>query len=152
MEIETGVAFSEEFDHITEGEMTLSVTQKYGGDRVMLPFYYWDIFVNNDCVGRISLRIGRNFHSYYNGNVGYEIFPEYRGNGYAGRACRLVFPAARYHGMKELLLTCSEHNAASYRTIERLGAELVEIAEVPKEYFAWREGMERQRICRVKLG
>ena len=96
----------------------------------MLPFYYWDIYVSNVNVGKISLRIGRNSHSYYNGNIGYEIFPEYRGNSYAYTACRMVL------------------GVASYKTIERLGAELIEIKEVPKEYFAWREGMPRQRIYR----
>ena len=42
-------------------------------------------------------------------------------------------------------------NIASCRTIERLGGELVEICTVPREYFAWREGMERRRVYRLAL-
>ena len=37
--------------------------------------------------------------------------------------------------------------AESYEEAE----ELLEICEVPKEYFAWREGMEKQRIYRLDL-
>ena len=43
------------------------------------------------------------------------------------------------------------HNFHSYKTIEKLGAELVEICDVPREYFAWREGMERRRIYKLNL-
>ena len=70
---------------------------------------------------------------------------------WVGAACRLVLPVARHHGMTHLYLTCAESNSPSYRTIEGLGAELVEIRQVPREYFAWREGMERQRIYRLAL-
>ena len=58
---------------------------------------------------------------------------------------------ARFHGMEFLYLTCDESNKASQKTIERFGAELVECAEVPREYFAWYEGMERQLIYKLKL-
>ena len=53
--------------------------------------------------------------------------------------------------MKRLYLTCDESNAASYRTIERLGARLVEICPVPETWFAWREGMEERRIYQLAL-
>ncbi|MBD5115500.1 MAG: GNAT family N-acetyltransferase [Ruminococcaceae bacterium] len=143
--------FKKEFDYIQKDGMSLKITEKNNGDDVMLPFYYWDIYVNNINVGKISLRIGSNFHSYYNGNIGYEVFSEYRGNHYAYKACKIILEAASAHKMKELIITCDESNAASYKTIERLGAELIEIAKVPKKYFAWRKGMERKRIYKVKL-
>ena len=75
----------------------------------------------------------------------------HRGHGYAQAACRMVLPVARYHGMTALHLTCSEGNIASRRTIEHLGAEFLETCPVPREYFAWREGMERQRIYRLAI-
>lgn len=143
--------FTDKFDVISSGNMTLKITQKYVGDNEMLPFYYYDIYVRDECAGKISLRIGHNFHSYYNGNVGYEIFEEHRGCGYAYKACRMVLDAAVFHEMEHIIFACDKNNIASYKTIEKLGAELLEICEVPKEYFAWREGMEKQRIYRLDL-
>ncbi len=143
--------FSDRFDRLADGVVSLEITERVpaGGDG--LPFYYFDIRVNSVDVGKISIRIGENFYTYYNGNIGYEIFEPYRGCGYARRACRLVLDVARFHGMTALYLTGAESNIASCRTIEGLGAELLEICTVPREYFAWRENMERQRVYRLAL-
>ena len=144
--------FTDKFDIITSPDLTLKIAQKHPGDGKMLMFYYYDI-INpaNQIVGKISVRIGHNFHSYYNGHIGYEIFEEYRGSGYACKACRLALDVARFHNMDFIYLACAESNIASYKTIEKLGAELVEICDVPREYFAWREGMERRRIYKLEL-
>ena len=143
--------FTDRFDRLADRPITLQIIEKVPTGADGLPFYYYGILADNRPAGKISLRIGANFHTYYNGNIGYEVDEPYRGNGYARAACRLLLPLARYHGMTSLCLTCAEGNAASYRTIEGLGAELVEIREVPRAYFAWREGMERQRIYRLAL-
>ncbi len=66
-----------------QDEVTLKILEKNPGDEIMLPFYYYNIWVDNIIVGKISIRIGSNYHSYYNGNIGYGIEEEYRGNGYA---------------------------------------------------------------------
>ena len=134
--------FTDKFDTLENDELILKITQKCSGDDEMIPFYYYDI---------ISVRIGNNFHSYYNGHIGYEIFKEYRGNGYAYRASLMVLDVERFHDMDFIYLTCDESNIASYKTIEKLGAEFVNICNVPKEYFGWREDMERQRIYKLDL-
>lgn len=145
--------FTDKFDIFENDELILKITQKYSGDDEMIPFYYYDIIrkANSATVGKISIRIGNNFHSYYNGHIGYEIFKEYRGNSYAYKASQMVLDVARSHSMGFIYLTCDESNIASYKTIEKFGAELVEICDVPKEYFGWREGMERQRVYRLCL-
>ena len=145
--------FTDKFDVIESDELVLRIIEKNPGDDKMIPFYYYDIFRKSDmqAVGKISVRIGNNFHSYYNGHIGYEIFEEYRGQGLACKACREVLSAARFHSMDFVYLTCDESNIPSQKTIERLGAEFVECAEVPREYFAWQEGMERQLIYKLKL-
>ena len=143
--------FTDQFDRIASDPMTLQIIEKNPAGVDGLPFYYYDILINGAPVGKISLRIGVNFHTYYNGSIGYEVDELCRGRGYARAACRLVLPVARHHGMTHLYLTCAESNIPSYRTIEGLGAELVEIRQVPREYFAWRERMERQRIYRLAL-
>jgi len=143
--------FSDEFDEICGKDITLRITQKYNGDCEMLPFYYWDIYNGDIFIGKISLRIGHNFHSYYNGNIGYEIDAAYRGHGYAYLACCMILKAARAHNMDKIIISCDESNIASYKTIEKLGAKLIEICNVPKDYFAWHEGMEKQRIYELKI-
>ena len=145
--------FTDKFD-VIEGEgLVLRIIEKNSGDDKMIPFYYYDIFRKSDmqAVGKISVRIGNNFHSYYNGHIGYEIFKEFRGQGLACKACGLVLSVARLHGMEFVYLTCDESNVGSQKTIEKLGAEFVECTEVPREYFAWYEGMERQLIYKLKL-
>ena len=143
--------FLNNFDILFDNEITLEISQKYQGDDELLPFYYYDIYVDETVVGKISIRIGKNYHSYYNGNIGYEIDKEYRGNNYAYKASKLVLQVAKAHNMSELILTCDESNIASYKTIEKLGAELIEIVKPPKDYFAYREDMEKQRIYKLSL-
>ena len=140
-----------DFDILSDGEITLRISQKYQGENELLPFYYYDIYVDEKVVGKISIRIGNNYHSYYNGNIGYEIDKEYRGSNYAYKASKLVLQVAKAHNMSELILTCDESNIASYKTIEKLGAELIEIVKPPKDYFAYREDMEKQRIYKLSL-
>jgi GNAT superfamily N-acetyltransferase len=56
-------------------------------------------------------------------NVGYQVFPEHRGHGYATRAVRLLVQhlAART-SYREVTLLIDERNAASLAVAERLGA------------------------------
>ena len=143
--------FLNDFDILSDNEISLKISQKYQGENELLPFYYYDIYVDETVVGKISIRIGNNYHSYYNGNIGYEIDKEYRGSNYAYKASKLVLQVAKAHNMSELILTCDESNIASYKTIEKLGAELIEIVKPPKDYFAYREDMEKQRIYKLSL-
>ena len=144
-------SFTDRFDRLTSCPMTLQIIEKVPAGPDGLPFYFYDILTGGQPVGKISIRVGGNFHTYYNGNIGYEVDGPHRGHGYARAACRLVLPVARYHGMTSLYLICAEGNIASRRTIEHLGAEFLETCPVPREYFAWREGMERQRIYRLAI-
>ena len=63
-----------------------------------------------DYVGYVCLRLGESPALYYLGHIGYRIEEKHRGNGWAGRACRLMRPL-----------------------IERLGCVLERIADVPPE-------------------
>lgn len=144
-------AFQDRFNRIDGGDIVLQIRERAEGGGPLLPFYYYDILSEGIPVGKISIRIGDNFHAYYNGHVGYEIDPEFQGRGYARRACGLVLDVARFHGMTRLYLTCAEDNDPSRRTIEGLGGRLLEICEAPRTYFAWYEGMPRQRIYQLAL-
>ncbi len=146
-------AFYDGFDTLENDLLKLEVIEKAEGDDKVLPFYFYQIYRKPDLapVGKVSIRIGHNYHSYYNGNVGYEVDPEYRGRHYSSEAVKLVLPVARFHGMDHIFLTCEEDNVSSYRSMERLGAELVEITEIPDDWFAWYRGIPRYRIYRLGL-
>lgn len=83
-------------------------------------------------MGVCDLRIGYNDNLYFGGHIGYRIFPEYRGNHYAGKACLLLFQLARKHNMEYLYITCNPDNYASKKTCEYAGGKLLEIVELPE--------------------
>jgi tagatose 1,6-diphosphate aldolase len=86
-------------------------------------------------VGGIGLRIGTSAElEMFSGNIGYHVYPPARGRHFAERACRLLLPLARRHGMDRLWITCNPDNAASRRTCERLGARLVDIVPIPPDH------------------
>jgi tagatose 1,6-diphosphate aldolase len=85
--------------------------------------------------GGMGFRVGTSAEiERYSGNIGYHVYPPARGRHLSERACRLVFPLARRHGMERLWITCNPDNAASRRTCERLGARLVEVVTLPRDH------------------
>ena len=103
-----------------------------------------------ESVGGIQLRLGVTDHLVmYGGQIGYGVEESYRGRHLAARSCLLLLPLARRHGFDELWITCDPDNIASRRTCELVGAELVEIVDVPSDIAMYREG-ERQK-CRYRL-
>ena len=145
--------FNKDFYHIEGESIELRLIDTYEGKDGALPFYWWDIILksNNVAVGKISFRIGHNYHSYYNGHIGYEVDEEYRGHGYSFQAAKLVLLVAKAYGMEYIYLVCDEDNEASYKTIEKLGAKLEEVVIPPKDYFGWYEGIPVQRIYKLEL-
>lgn len=143
--------FSDQF-HILKGRgVTLQLLEQHPADGPVQPFYWYQILEGETPVGKISLRLGLNRHTYYNGHIGYEIDPPSRGRHLAFHACQALLPLARFHGMKELLLTCREHNVPSYRTIERLGGELLEVCSPPEDYAWYRPDLGRCRIYQLTV-
>jgi tagatose 1,6-diphosphate aldolase len=86
-------------------------------------------------VGGMGVRIGLTPEiEMYSGNIGYHVYPVARGRRFAERACRLVLPLARRHGLDRIWITCNPDNIASKRTCERLGARFVDVVTIPKEH------------------
>ena len=86
-----------------------------------------------DYVGYVCLRLGESPALYYLGHIGYRIEEKHRGNGWAGRACRLMRPLIERLGMESVVITTNVENIASRKTCERLGCILERIADVPPE-------------------
>ncbi|MFO7637214.1 MAG: GNAT family N-acetyltransferase [Clostridia bacterium] len=142
-----------DYNHLSDGEIDLRIIKKKKADvlRNHVPAYVYEILIHGsgEPVGRIALRIGDNESIYYGGHIGYEIMESHRGKGYAGKACLLVAQVAKAHGRKKLIVTCNPDNHSSRRCCEKLGAQLLEIVDIP-EYNAMYQKGERQK-CRYLL-
>lgn len=100
--------------------------------------------------GAISLRIGKTADVVlYYGHIGYNVYPPARGHHYALRACRLLFELAKRHELNPLWITTDPENAASRRTCQLLGAELVDIVDVPHGHALYMRGQRRK--CRYRI-
>ena len=74
---------------------------------------------DNRIVGIIDLRhhIDHPILGTWGGHCGYSVRPSERGRGYAKEMLRLNIENARKMGIKRLLVTCSDKNIASEKTI-----------------------------------
>lgn len=145
--------FLSQFDQLEENDLRLCIRKKNPGNDKEIPYYWYDIILKatNEVIGQISLRIGKNFHSYYNGNIGYYIEKQHRGHNYAYAAVQMLYPVSLAHHQRELLLTCDEDNISSYKTIQKLGGILLETVQPPRDYFAYYEGMPKEHIFLLKI-
>jgi predicted acetyltransferase len=101
---------------------------------------YWWISQAGTYIGAITLRHGLNdFLLEAGGHIGYGIRPSARGRGHATWALRAVLPEARVLDLDRVLVTCSDDNIASARTIERNGGVLEDIrkTEVGRKRRYW---------------
>lgn len=145
--------FNEEFFDISNEEIELKLIDVYPANKGAIPFYWWNIHLkfNNVKIGSISFRIGHNYHSYYNGNIGYEIDEEYQGNNYAYKACKMLIDVAKYHKINRIFFSCDYDNIASYKTIEKLGGKLIEEVQPPLDYIFYYEGMPVHKIYELNV-
>lgn len=114
-----------------EIELKLVKTDEADFVKKWVPGYYFDICKNDEKIGFLNLRIGYTEGLYYGGQIGYEISSEYRGNGYAVDACRLLIPVMKAHNMEKVLITNAPDNTASQRVCEKLGAKFIRTAKLP---------------------
>ena len=139
---------------LVDGDLELVLVERYPGDPAInyVPTYRFKmILVGQDsAIGRIEFRVGNTRHLVmYGGHLAYVVDTDYRGHHYAARACKLLLPLARWHGFQTLWITCNPDNMASRRTCEWVGAELIEIVDLPEDTDMYHKG-ERQK-CRYRL-
>ncbi len=124
------------------------------GDEYDYPSIYYNILKHdtNTVVGRCDLRVGENVELYYAGNIGYSIDIEHRGNGFAYHACNILFKIAKEeYNMKDLIITCSPNNIASYKTCLKLNGKLLETVMVPEDHWLYAKGEIEKHIFLYKL-
>ena len=133
-----------------DGEITLHIASVSPADETKgyVPAYKFDIvrLCDGVTVGETDLRLGYVRNLYFGGNIGYAVKEEYRGNGYAGKACKLVFQIAKRHGMPYVMISCRADNLPSRRTLEKLGGTLLE-TRVPASYSSLYRIGEHDHHC-----
>lgn len=93
------------------------------------PYTIYNIIVENQEVGRITLREGSDDERYFEGHIGYSIYDDYQGHSYAYQACLLLKEKI---DKDHVIITCDPENIASLKTIEKLGCEYLETKSIPK--------------------
>jgi predicted acetyltransferase len=117
-------------------ELVLANAEPRDTRRGIVPQYEFELRLTGATVkiGLVKLRISLTHElELFGGNLSYDVDEAYRGHRYAARASRLLFPLARRHGLKSLLITCAPDNAASRRTCELIGARYVDTIDVEIE-------------------
>jgi len=133
---------------LSDGEIFLVCTGKTPAnpEKKWVPGYIFAICKGGEKIGELSLRIGYTNGLYYGGQIGYGINEAHRGNSYAARACKLIIPIAKAHGMVKLLITNNHTNAASKRVCEKLGAKLIRLVRLPEWSDLYKEGQRYENI------
>ncbi|HWE92573.1 MAG TPA: GNAT family N-acetyltransferase [Tepidisphaeraceae bacterium] len=153
MDLEAGFAFLDP-GPLRDGELELVLTRRAPGDigNGRVPSYWFTLRIAGKDAGMINLRIGGGFElEQYDGHFAYTVYPRWRGRHYARRACMLLFPLARAHGMQTLWITCHPDNHASRRTCEGVGAVLMEIVTRPPAECGEVEIEGDRERCRYRI-
>ena len=132
---------------LNDGEISLEVNwisqQEYGFNIILLS--------TKEQVGQCDLRTKHNESMFYYGNIGYRVYPKYRGHSYALKACKLLLNLARTLKVEYLILTVSPDNVASVSTIEKLGCKYIETVDVPVWHPLHKRGETVKLIYRLDL-
>ncbi|UTR15870.1 GNAT family N-acetyltransferase [Salipaludibacillus sp. LMS25] len=139
-----------DFGVIRGDEIDLHLIKTVPGkkEKNWVPAYHFNISLSglSKPIGTIDIRIGYNENLYYGGHIGYSVNEEYRGNRYAAKAVLLLKRVAHAHEMEKLFITCNPDNIASRKTCEHIGANLLEVVDVPKDNDMYQRGEKQKCI------
>lgn len=100
---------------------------------------------SGQAIGFLNLRLRLNdFLLNKGGHIGYSIRPSQRQKGFAKEQLELGLQEARLKNISKVLVTCSEENVASRRTIMAKGGILEDIREGVERYWIDVEGENEQ--------
>ena len=138
--------------HFRDGDLTLCLTSLEPHRTHGVPTCHFAMVHagSGELLGHINLRTTSTFDCFvYSGHIGYEVNEKHRGQRYAARSVRLLFPLAARLGLDPLWITCDPDNTASRRSCEIAGGELVEIVDIPEGHTLYEMGIRRK--CRYRF-
>ena len=100
--------------------------EKYALEKGLVPAYTYFLIreEDNKIVGMIDLRLGLNeYLRNFGGHIGYSVRPSERKKGYNKINLYLILQVAQNHGLEKVLITCTEKNEGSKKTILSLGGK-----------------------------
>ncbi len=107
----------------SDGELDLVVNEhKSNGERNV----YYDIRLTDDLSYIGEIRVTYVNHDRFFGDIGYELVPKYRGNGYMLQALNILKEPLIERGLTKPILTVFPDNIASVKTIQRFGGEKID--------------------------
>ncbi len=124
----------------------------YGNE---VPTISYDIEVEalDRVVGQVEYRFETGRDLLYYGNIGYVIYPPYRGHNYAFKACKLLFESLlkQYPEGLEVYITCNPDNMASKNTIKKLGAHYIDTVDIARDHELYRFGETQKEIYIINI-
>lgn len=131
----------------------IDVTEEFDGYDVETLLF--DIYVPEikRTVGRCEFRVESGRDLWYYGNIGYVIYPPYRGHNFAYHACIVLLNIIRNtkKGLHDVIITCNPDNDASRRTIEKLGGRYHSTLDIDTDHELFRLGESQKDVFIVKL-
>ncbi|MBQ9659043.1 MAG: GNAT family N-acetyltransferase [Clostridia bacterium] len=98
----------------------------YALEKGLVPAYTYFLIREDDnkLVAMIDLRLGLNeYLRNFGGHIGYSVRPTERKKGYNKINLYLILQVAKNHGLDKVLITCSDSNEGSRKTILSLGGK-----------------------------
>lgn len=139
-----------EVGYLTDGEIDLILEKKVPAELEPFhaPAYHFKIKKHLMPIemGKIDIRIGYNDTTFYGGNIGYEIYPPFRGHHYATKACLLIKKIALLHGMDYVYISCLPENIPSNKTCQRLGSSWLGTYLIPFHHEMYLAGVRQINV------
>jgi len=135
---------------LTDGDLELVIDRMVSADleQFRAPAYYFKIKKKGLPyeIGKIEIRVGHNEHTFYAGNIGYEIYPPYRGHHYAAKACQIIKRIAELHEIEYLYISCLPDNIASNKTCLFLESKFLGTFLIPFHHEMYLMGIRQTNI------
>lgn len=117
-----------------------------------VPILSYKIDIAGRAIGEVRLRLGDSDDlKRYFGQIGYEVYPAFRGHGHVTAACRLALSVMRELGYDEVWITCNPENLASRRVCEKIGGAYIDTVDIPVGHVMYEHGILQKCRYRVAL-
>jgi len=138
-----------------DGELRVVLVSREPGlpDKGWVPWYHFELHVDGHegAIGHVNLRVGDTGHvTTFAGHIGYSVEQGWRGRRFAARGARMVIAFGHSLGIQTIWITSDPDNPASLRTLEILGAERVDVVDVPPGTEMYERGETRKVRFRME--